>query len=307
MRIAPHPASLFLPGRKHLFVFAHQDDDLSNAGILQRATADSKIVWVTNGDGLAPSAGMDPGEYAAIRENESIAALATLGYRRDSLFFLRHSELEFYKLFVDLGRFPSDSAVPRELADRATGKIRTVRDVLLPLVEDADVVWTQAWQGGHPEHDLTHFATALAVREIAARGKKEAAIPFFELPAYEMTILVPLRFPPWKRGFAHEILLTCDELARKDAAFTAYRSQQMAVSAFRKLISAYGLLSTLRGRPFSFRDFAMREQFAPVPPDRRYDQSPHRTQMLDYIFEDYKGERVTFHGSIGRMVRLLSR
>jgi len=300
----PPPQDLFAPDRRHLFVFAHQDDDLPYAGLLQRVPGSAEVLWVTNGDGLAPQARMSPQSYAEMREAEAVAAMGELGYGRDQLHFLRHSELTFYQLFAELEDAGPAGAVPGELRRQVTELMGSVMDAVEAQVARADVVWTLAWQGGHPEHDLTHYAAAQAVRRVSRqRGR---AIPCFELPAYELLILVPLRFPPWRRGVSHEIRLTARELQRKEAAFDAYPSQARITSAFRRLLQLYGVLSAFRGRPFGFRDFASREQFGPVPMNRDYTRSPHRWQALDYLFEDYEGKPISFHGSVAKIVRMMA-
>jgi LmbE family N-acetylglucosaminyl deacetylase len=298
----PTPAGLF--GEKnHLFVFAHQDDDLPYAGLLQRALPNGKVAWVTNGDGLAPAAGMELEEYARLRTGEARAALRILGYGADRLHFLDHSEIFFYALFIDLKKAADLGRIPRETREKALRAADAIVDALRPLVEEADVVWTLAWQGGHPEHDLTHYLTVRTVRQVeAATGR---TIPIYELPAYELTVAIPLRFAPWHRGVRHRIRLTDDELRAKEAAFVAYRSQAELTALFRKLIGLYGILSAVRLRPFSFRGFARVEEFGAVPLDRDYTRSTHGLEWFDYMFEDYEGDYVSFSKSVVRYLKLI--
>lgn len=308
MPVTPYPSDLFAAGRRHLFVFAHQDDDLPQSGVLHRLHQQAEIVWVTNGDGLAPMAGMEREQYAALRTQEAIAATALLGYRRGQLEFLGHSELDIYQLLIDLARQPQEGErVFRPLTPGLVARINrlaaAVIDRLVPRVEKADVVWTLAWQGGHVEHDLSHFFTARAVAEVAKRQGR--AIPFFEFPEYELTYLVPLRFRPWHQGVRHRCRLTPDELRLKEAAFAAYKSQAEGLEQFRRLIRLLGTLSALRGRPFSFRDYVSEEEFGPVPADRDYTRAPHGHPFFDYMFEDYKHVRITFPNSISRIVAVV--
>jgi len=302
MKEVPFPQDIFTPGKRHLFVFAHQDDEIPFAGILQRAMPRAEAVWMTNGDGLAPMAGMPADEYAALRENESIAAMAVLGWPRSQLTFLRWSELAMYPLFISLSKAPTAQTAEADDRRLVASVAASMEECLTPKVEQADVVWAQAWQGGHPEHDIAHFLAAKVVRDVALRQNRR--IHFFELPCYELTVLVPLRFGPWKRGPVHRIRLTAEEFRRKEAAFSAYRSQEFAIKAFRRIIGAYGALSALRLKPFTFRKFGSEEQFAPVPQGRSYLKSPHGLPWLDYIREDYLGQPVTFPGSVARFVEL---
>jgi LmbE family N-acetylglucosaminyl deacetylase len=297
------PSDIFPSGTKHLFVFAHQDDDLPYAGLLQRALPDSQVIWVTNGDGLAPFEGWEPEAYAVMRTGEGRAALRILGYPPENVHFLGHSELMFYALFAELHECGTLSGVPAILKDQVTAIATEIKEAIRPAVEAADVVWTLAWQGGHPEHDLTHYLTARVVQETEiAQGRR---IPFYELPAYELTVLVPLRFAPWHRGVRHRIDLSAQELRLKEAAFSAYKSQGKITSQFKNLIRIYGALSALRLRPFGFKGYARVEEFAPVPANRDYLQSTHGHDFLDYMFDDYQGRPVTFSGSIRRFVELL--
>jgi LmbE family N-acetylglucosaminyl deacetylase len=299
MKPSPPPPDLFAPGLRHLFVFAHQDDELPNLGIIQRAGPEVEVAWFTNGDGLAPMAPMAPAEYALLRRHESRAAMALVRIGPERLHFFGHSELTNYALMARLGR----REVPDPADSRAAFDIAaSVRAGLRPLVERADVVWTQAWQGGHPEHDLTHWMTATTVAEVS--HEQGRAIPLYELPAYELTILVPLRFGPWKRGVRHRLKLTAEELRLKQIAYGVYKTQLHLIRYFRYLIRLYGALSTLRGRPFGFKGFFSQEEFGPVEAGRDYTRSPHRHEAFDYIGEDYLGERIRFGSSVARFIRL---
>ena len=301
-QLIPFPDDIFTPGNRHLFVFAHQDDDLPYAGLLQRALPHSQVIWVTNGDGLAPFEGWEPEAYAVMRTGEGRAALRILGYAPEDLFFLGHSELVLYALFADLHECGALSGVPTLLKDRVTAITESIKEAIRPAVEAADVVWTLAWQGGHPEHDLTHYLTSRIVQETEiAQGRR---IPFYELPAYELTVLVPLRFAPWHRGVRHRINLSRPELRLKEAAFSAYKSQGKITSQFKNLIRIYGALSALRLKPFGFKGYALVEEFAPVPVNRNYLRSTHGHDFFDYMFDDYQGRPVTFSGSIRRFVEV---
>lgn len=302
MKEVPFPPEIFSPRTRHLFVFAHQDDEIPFAGILQRALPHAEAVWLTNGDGLAPMAGMPPGEYASIRENESIAAMAVIGWHRQQLTFLRWSELAMYPLLVSLSKAPTAQTAQAEDRRLVASVAASMEECITPRVEQADVVWTQAWQGGHPEHDIAHFLAAKVIKDVSLRQNRR--IHFFELPSYELTVLVPLRFGPWKRGPVHRIRLTEEEFRRKEAAFSAYRSQAWAFAAFRKIIGFYGAVSALRLKPFTFTGFGREEQFGPVPTGRSYLRSPHGFSRLDYIREDYEGQPITFAGSVARFVEL---
>ncbi len=289
-------------GVKHRFVFAHQDDDLGYSGLLQRIRPDSKVLWVTNGDGLAPMAGIEPLRYASMRNEEASAALGFLGYPRDALHFLGYSEIEMYDDFVEAekGKGPIDPN--SDLGRRLRARLEKILEELVSFTADADVVWVNAWQGGHPEHDLVHYLTARAVNIHRRSGRD---VRFMELPQYEMLFFVPLRFAPWHKGVAHVIELDPQELHRKFLAFGAYKSQKEITEAFKKLLTLYGVINALRLRPFTFKQYASKEYFGPVPANRDYSRAPHGTDLLEYINEKHEGTKVSFTGAVGRFIQLM--
>lgn len=290
--LVDYPKGLFKPGRRHLVLLAHQDDELPNAGILSRLGPDTRIVWLTNGDGLAFREDMDPEEYGALRTQESITAVGHLGMDTSQLVFLGHSEIAIYRLLAEMSADP-DGAVPQRFVEIAAQIVAATRDFA------PDVIWTQAWQGGHPEHDLIHIFAALARQQVAR------AAPLFELPAYEFMILLPLRFRPWRKEPHFEVELTRSELEAKQSMFKSYPTQDFLLHDFQKLIGFYGKLATLRGSQFDFDDFARHEQFGLVPADRNYGVSTHMHEWFDYMFEDFEGVPIRFGATMPRIARLL--
>jgi len=301
LRLRPPPDRLLDPNHRHLFVFAHQDDDLGYSGILHRFRHKADVVWMTNGDGLAPEAGMAPEEYAAMRTREASNALGILGYSPEHLHFLGHSEIEIYDDFKAIAEAGGKTHPDTALRVRVQHRMESIHRRLVERVSKADVVWTSSFQGGHPEHDLIHFLTAMAVRDERRKGRD---ILFMEMPEYELLIFVPLRFAPWEDGPVHVMELTKEELALKELAFAAYPSQGSIVQLYKKLITAYGRISALRLKPFTFRSFASLEYFRAVPLDRQYDRAPYRLDRMNYILEKHQGCRITFNRSVRPMVRL---
>lgn len=302
-RTIPHPDSLFEPSRRHLFVFAHQDDELPYAGIVQRANAGkpARALWITNGDGLAEDAGVPLADYAAARRRESEEAARVLGLGDDALRFLGYSEVAIYDRFVDMARRGAAG-----VADAAPFFLRIAADVERAVrAASPDVVWTLAYQGGHPEHDLTHLATYRALRRMAAETGRTSSL--FELPAYELTVLVPLRFKPWLGGVQHAIELTPEELDRKLEAGQVYPSQVAILDQFRKVI---GGLDRIR-HPFGRGDEAVRaylgrETFRPVPPGTDHTRSPHALDALNYPLERHRGVPVAWKKALLPLARLFS-
>ena len=176
---------------------------------MRRLHANAHVMWVTNGDGLAPFEKADPLVYASKREAESRAAMRIVGYKDSQLDFLGHSEIAIYDDLKAISLVPAKEPLPKHCASGCWLGLRTSKSELL-LGCRGDVVWTEAFQGGHVEHDLSHYLTWKAVQ---AQRKAGRTLPFYELPEYELMFFVPLRFPPWKRGEGHVIELTDEELA----------------------------------------------------------------------------------------------
>ncbi len=289
--VVPYPEDLFQPGRRHLVVLAHQDDELPNAGIIARLGEEVRVVWLTNGDGLVHESEDTPERYGERRTDESIAACAHLGIARDRLVFLGHSELRIYSLLAALSRRADDVDVPplfTEIGEQVMAEAEAF---------EPEVVWTMAYQGGHPEHDLAHLC--------AARAARELSLPLYELPAYELTFLVPLRFPPWRRAPYHEIRLSEEEQAKLQAMFDSYPTQMRILNEFKTLITLYGRVSMLFGRRFTFEDYASRAVFGPVPEDRDYRRSSHAVEALDYVFDSYEGTPIRFGRTLPRIAEAL--
>lgn len=295
-KVVPYPEDLFTPGRKHLVLIAHHDDELPYAGLISRMGSEVRIVFLTNSDGLAHEDDMPGDAYAKLRWQESLDALAHLDVPEERIVSLWHSEYELYDLFARMGAGETAGQVPQRFFDMADQVEADARAF------EPDVVWTLAYQGGHPEHDLMHlYATRLVRRLEAERGVE---VSFYELPAYEL-IVVPLRFRPWRRLPHHEIWLTPAQEAAKARMLGCYPTQARIIQEFRTVIGIYGKLSWLRLKPFRFEDYGRREVFAPVPRDRDYGRSTHLSPRLDYMFDDYKGRPILFHKSIAHIARAL--
>jgi len=294
----PNPAHLD-PDRRHAFVFAHQDDELGSGGtISQLAWKRGRFLWVTNGDGLAPMEGVDPQSYAELRIAEAHTSAGYCGVPPERIGDLRASEIEIYRRLThvaaggDRRREALDFFVA--LYDRVHAWLADTRP---------DVVWTGAWQGQHPEHDLTHVFTALALRSL--RRARGAEIPLYEFPEYEFVILVPLRFKPWHRGVVHRVELDDAALATKMLLHSAYPSQVQLFKKFEGVIRLLGGAARLLGRGFSLEDFMRHEEFGPVPADRDYTADRHLHPALDYMLDDFEGTPIRFRTMIRPVVQEL--
>lgn len=289
---APDPA-LFEAGVRHLVVLAHQDDELPYAGLLSRLP-DAHVVFVTNGDGLHFELDMEPAPYARLRHEESRRALAAIGIGDERTTWLDGSELDYY---AEFGRMSerADSGPLSPLFEETARRVAEVVERVQP-----DVVWTMAYQGGNPEHDLTHLCARRAARAHRERTGRE--VPLFEFPAYELMVVV-MRFPPWYDGERFVLELDASELATKRAMFEMYPTQKRVIDELSRAVRAAGALQRLRGRRWTLDDFARFEHFGRVPEARDYTRSTHRTPLLDYPMDDWKGQRIRFERTLARIAR----
>lgn len=281
--------------KRPLIVIAHQDDELNYAGLIKRLGRDTHIVWLTNGDGLYFEMGVKPEEYARIRKEEAINAASAVDIKEENLHFLGFSEVEIYKRFADLHKSPQNINLHREFFGEMKEAIKKAVFEYNP-----DVVITDAWQGGHIEHDLTHFFTYCAVRDY--EKEKKLKIDFIHLPEYEYTILIAMRFHPLYRGERYRIHLTEEEIEAKRRVIEAYPSQKRLFSKFERLFTYIGYIGRFIGGPRSAMEYLSVEEFGPVP-NIDYTKNPHIHDLLTYMFEDYEGSPVTFSGSLLPVVK----
>jgi LmbE family N-acetylglucosaminyl deacetylase len=292
---------LLAPSGKPLFVFAHQDDETVLAGIIRRIVREDErgtFVWWTNGDGLAPGSGMSPATYARIRIAEAGEALKRLGGSDKRKIDLESSEIENYRRLTHVGEGgrARDRAYEYFLAE-ADKVERVVREA------DPDRVFLLAYQGGHPEHDLTHIMTARAIRKLRKETGRD--IPIVQCPAYEYTIACALRFKPWFQGDRRRIVLDDEERAAKAKVFDAYPSQASLFAKFRKVVEAVGFASIVRGKRMSAEEYIGVEEYGVIDATHDYAQSSHRLDRLNYMFDDFEGTPIRFSNMVKPVAELL--
>jgi len=291
MSIQPYPDSLFAPQTKHLLSIAHQDDEINYTGLMQRWGKDVHFIWMTNGDGLAPFVNEEPLAYAEKRKTETDEVLKTLGRSLDDRICLDYSEIEIYSKFVDVEHKPEKLEEIVSFMHGIGNKIYREIKEFMP-----DVVWSGQYQQGHPEHDLCHLLTAIAVKQLKEETGKEIA--FYHLPEYEYTIFIPMRFNPFYKGVRHTITLNEEEYQLKRKALECYPSQVELFDKFEKVINRLGFCAKIIGKGFDAEDFLKTEHFGPVPEDIDYTKSYHKFEWANYMFDDYEGVKVHFNSQI---------
>lgn len=288
-------------GGRPLFIFAHQDDETVLAGIIRRIIGEDErgsFVWWTNGDGLAPGSGMSPAAYAKVRIAEAEEALRRLGGSAKRKVDIESSEIENYRRLTHVaenGR-SRDRAFEYFLAE-ADKVERAVRDA------DPDRVFLLAWQGGHPEHDLTHLMTARAVRKL--RSETGRAIPIVQVPAYEYVIACAMRFKPWFTGDRRRIELGPEELEAKRNVFGAYPSQAALFNKFESVVRALGWASLIKGKRITTEQYLSVEELGVVDPALDYAKSTHRLDRLNYMLDDFEGTPIRFSTMLRPIAELL--
>lgn len=292
---------ILAPAGSPAFVYAHQDDETASAGMIRRVVGSDRrgwFIWWTNGDGLAPMAKMDPPDYARMRIDECSESLRRLGGSLERKVDLEASEIEVYRRLSEIpggGRNREEHfAFFEKEARRVEAAVRRA---------DPDRVFTLAWQGGHPEHDLIHLMAVSAVRKL--RRETGRPIPVIQSPAYEYVIACALRFNPFYKGDRRSIILSNEELQAKLRVFEAYPSQEGLFNKFRRIMNTLGVLSTLRLKPFTHKGYIQKEEFGVVDPDLDYHRSTHSLEYCNYMFDDFAGVPIRFDTMIRPLVDVI--
>ncbi|NLH47899.1 MAG: hypothetical protein GX444_04760 [Myxococcales bacterium] len=286
--------------RRPLFMIPHQDDELGTSGLIQRIGAKSRVIWVTNGDGLYFEMKVTPEEYGNLRMKESVNAVGSLGIAAENTRCLAYSEVEIYRRMSLLQK---DPACLKDHINFWAAIREGVRQAV--FAAEPDAVFTLAWQGGHPEHDLTHYFTRLAVDDYEREIGRP--IPFFHMPAYEYTVLLAFRFNPFYRGPRLRFTLTRAELEGKRGLAKRYPTQAAMMERFIKFLDRLCLLGRPFGAPKNGEEYLGVEHFGPVPPDLDYAKGTHFFNRAHYIFEDYEGIPITFKRCIRPVVEAFPR
>jgi len=276
-------------------VLAHPNDELACSGILQRLRDRIRVVFMTNGDGLARTENLDPVRYAAIRKAEALESLGTSGVAADQARFFGHSENEIYRNMARLKKSPL----------RLSEVIAFFEPIRRSMAEAAyefrpDVAFAVGFHGGHPEHSLAHFFGALAVRNFAK--EVEADIPLYQFPEYVLTTLLPERLRTGYPGEKYWMVLDGRELETKKRMADCYLSRLSAFKRFRRIVGILSLPRAALRRENPADRFFGREQVSLVPGNFDYRRAPYRPGFLDHLLEDFEGTPITFQECIRPIV-----
>jgi LmbE family N-acetylglucosaminyl deacetylase len=194
-------------------VVAHPDDETIGCGAMLRRLPLVRVVHVTDGAPRNMSDAVRLGlasreSYAMVRSAELTAALALAGVPP-----WRHVRLG---ITDQAAAFALEALVHR----------------LAPLLCQARIVVTHAFEGGHPDHDAAAFAVHAACALIASRGRCPQII---EMPLYRAGTdgWALQSFVPRREATETVVALSSDQQELKRRMIAAHSSQHASLSPFR--------------------------------------------------------------------------
>ncbi len=284
-----------------LVVVAHQDDEITFAGTLNRCADRARIVWVTNGDGLYFQTDLAPKEYGEIRKAEALRSAAAVGVDPRRTECLDFSEVEIYRRLMYVTRAGESITWLRPFFQKIAAAIKDRIFEYKP-----EVVFTGAFQGGNPEHDLTHYFTRLALDEYERDTGID--VPLIHVPMYEYTILIALRFNPFYPGPRWRYILNEREIAAKIKMIEMYPSQTQLFAGFERVMKTAGLLGYLtHGRRMTLAEYVGTEEYGPVDKHWNYLHNPHTFDWANYIGDHFAEVPVSFDKSIRPIIAAFPR
>ena len=195
-------------------IVAHPADEVVGAGCLISKLVDVTVLHVTDGAPCdmqdAKAAGFDErSDYARARKEECLAALA-------------------------IANVPQERVVDLEITDQCASVCLAdlARQITIFLQQSAaDIVVTHAYEGAHPDHDATAFATHAATRIMQQNGFKPPVL--FEMglhPSKDFKARVPDFLPGADR---ETTTLLLDERAKelKQRMFACFETQRDSLEA----------------------------------------------------------------------------
>lgn len=196
-------------GMHCLVIVAHPDDEVVGAGCLISKLVDVTVLHITDGAPGdmqdAKAAGFaERSDYAQARRDECLAALA-------------------------IARVPEDRVVEFGVTDHCAADSLaglTKRVAAFLHQSEADIIVTHPYEGGHPDHDSTAFATHAALRLMRQNGFKPPVL--FEMalhPSRDFKAKVP-EFLPGSEGETTTLLLDKRAEELKQRMFACLETQR---------------------------------------------------------------------------------
>jgi LmbE family N-acetylglucosaminyl deacetylase len=256
------------PTTRLLVLAPHPDDEaLGAAGLIQRVRASGgsvRIVLLTSGDafsegvetldGIAHPKPLDYRKYGALREQETRAAMTSLGVATQENTFLGFPDggvcllaskylsakwRAFESPFTDRISPPLTEQVVRGVMYRGTDVRREIERVLEGFSPTLIVIPHS--EDEHPDHCATHIFAREALDAMRRRGLPQPRVLYY-LVHYRQWPLTPeagigseLRPPadfPSAEGRWTSLKLTPDEAVGKKQALLAYASQMLVIGRF---------------------------------------------------------------------------
>ena len=196
------------PYGRILLVTAHQDDEAFIASrLLQHLSWKDTVYLIWTASGQKDTA------YQNTRKEESLKGCEYLGLDTANCIFLDYLDGETYKHLNDIYK------------------------VLVSKIEEIkpNIIYIPAFEGGHIDHDITHYATVKAAKTI------DSTIIIFEYPeysAYRLCFLLPFKmrnFPIKIRTGIRE--LTESEFTKIIYLWNIYESQYFPLHYYLSIVS----------------------------------------------------------------------
>jgi N-acetylglucosamine malate deacetylase 2 len=193
-------------------IVAHPADEVVGAGCLISKLVDVTILHIT--DGAPPEDALAAGfnarhDYAQARRQECLAALA-------------------------IAKVPADQVVDFAIADHGAAHcLAALTKKITTFLQQsaADIVVTHPYEGGHPDHDATAFATHAALRLMKQNGFKPPVL--FEMALHPSTDF-KAKLSEFLPGSEREMTtLLLDERAQKlkERMFACFQTQRESLDA----------------------------------------------------------------------------
>jgi LmbE family N-acetylglucosaminyl deacetylase len=203
-----------------VLLVAHPDDETIGASACMSRLRNCTVVFLTDGAPRdpalrSPRATGSRARYARMRHDEAITALALAGVTPDRILFLGGVDQEaIHETVVLAERFAS----------------------LLPQIQP-DIIITQAYEGGHPDHDAAALVATVSIRILARQGTTAPEV--LEMTSYHLRDgqCMTGEFLPRDRGQGSgkeelTLQLSPEERDRKEKMLSAYVSQQVVLAGF---------------------------------------------------------------------------